>query len=115
MVGLMATKAITSQRVTPLACANSYNIAEQWLSTYRMSNNPRHLETARICFVIADELYSKSFDKILGWDETARQRIRLESRGRVIELFAALGYTSRVVDDRDVAVVPVEGSGDLSP
>ena len=44
-------------------CARSYIVAEQWLSTYRVSNNPRHLEAARICYAIADGLYSKFFGK----------------------------------------------------
>ena len=86
----------------------NYNIAEQWLSTYRMSNNPRHLETARICFVIADELYRKSVDENRDDDQTVMQRIRLERRKRVIESFAALGVAFYIADSRNIAAAPVE-------
>src|SRR5690242_11974704 len=94
--------------MTPREYIRSYNIAEQWLSTYRMSNNPRHLETARICFVIADELYGKSVDENRDDDQAVMQRIRLERRKRVIESFAALGVASCIVDGRNIAAAPME-------
>src|SRR5690242_15169027 len=82
------------------SCISNYAVAAQWLSTYRVSNNPRHLDTAYTCYAIADDLYGQSFDKYLDRDETLMQRIRSESRKRVTESFAALASMSyaRVIE-----------------
>ena len=85
-------------------CILNYAVAGQWLSTYRITHNPRHLDTARICYVIADELYSQSVDEAFDGDKALMQQIRFESRKQVIEAFAALGHAP------DVAAAPAEGS-----
>jgi hypothetical protein len=100
----------TRRCITARNCIRNYDVAEQWLSTYRMSNDPRHLQTARICFVIADGLYEKSADENLDSNQVAMQQVRHETRQRVTEAFAALGYASCTVDDRNMAAAPVEGS-----
>jgi hypothetical protein len=80
------------------------------LATYQISTNPRHLATARICYAIADELYSQSFDRYLDRDEELMQRICSESRKHASETFATFAAASRVLDGCGPAAAPVEGS-----
>ena len=51
-----------------------------------------HPDTARICYVIADELYGRSVHEAFGGDKALLQQIHSQSRQQVIEAFAALGY-----------------------
>jgi hypothetical protein len=108
MVKPMSTTSLTGRRNATKDCECSYNIAEQWLATYKVSHNPRHLDTARICYLIADELYRNGGDH--NHNQALMQQIRAESRKRAIEAFAALDPTSRVVDDRDLVATSMEGS-----
>jgi hypothetical protein len=90
-------------------CARNYVVAEQWLATYQMSNNPRHLDTAHTCYAMANELYSQSFDQYLDRDDAPMQRICSQSRKRVSETFATFAAASRVLDGCNPAAAPVEG------
>jgi hypothetical protein len=110
MEKLMSIISHIGRRRATRDCARSYDVAEQWLATYRVSHNPRHLDTARICFVIADELYSQSVDKAWDGDKALMQQIRSQNRKQVIEAFAALGHAPYVADSRDLAAAPEEES-----
>ncbi|WP_146101638.1 hypothetical protein [Rhodopila globiformis] len=97
----MPARVFMNGRAITYNCIRNYVVAEQWLSTYRISNNPRHLETACACYAIADDLYSQSFDHVQERDEALMLRIRTESRKLINESLAALAHTSRVFDGRD--------------
>jgi hypothetical protein len=106
----MLGSSFTSRQRTIVGCERNYTIAEQWLATYLISSDPRHLDTAHICYAIANELYSQSFDRYLDRDEELTQRSCSERRKHASEAFTAFAAASRVLDGCDPAAAPVEGS-----
>ena len=105
----MPELSFTSRPRTIDGCECNYTVAEQWLATYLISSNPRHLDTAYTCYAIANELYSQSFDQYLDRDDAPMQRICSQSRKRVSETFATFAAASRVLDGCDPAAALVEG------
>jgi hypothetical protein len=104
----MLGSSFTRRQITTEGCERNYAIAEQWLATYLISSNPRHLDTAHTCYAIANELYSQSFDQYLDRDDAPMRRSCSQSRKRVSETFATCAAASRVLDGSDPAAAPVE-------